>query len=141
MKTTKTFYLGAALAAFVLGTFAVMYPSSSGAQELRLRGDLVAGDGVASGSGKFERRGLSCLSPNGTRCKFSVEVEDFSTDGNFNVFAGSFNMGQISVASGVGDLNLDTDLGATIFNLTSPTTVQVRDGTTVLVSGNIVTKP
>lgn len=99
---------------------------------MRLRGDLVAGDGVASGSGNLERRGPTCLRPNGTRCKFSVEVQDFAAVGTFDVFAGSTNMGTITVAPNaagvnVGDLDLDTDDSDTIPNLTSGTVVQVRD--------------
>lgn len=42
-KTSKTFYLGAALAAFALGTFVAMYPASADSQRERLRTDLEGG--------------------------------------------------------------------------------------------------
>lgn len=115
MKTSKTFLLGAVLAAFALGTFAPVHPTSAGSQDVKLKTDLdpVAGD--ASGNAKWEKRGTgSCTPLEADRCKTSIEGEDFNPNTAVTI---TINCTPVQTflrttdENGFFDLNLDTDRG------------------------------
>jgi len=84
-------------------------PQDEGAATLS-RGSLLNGalqstpaDPLASGNAKWERRA--------DRMKFSTEVEDVRTSGAHEVRINGKRIGDVRVANGIGDLNLDSRNG------------------------------
>lgn len=93
-----------------------------GGSQVRLQARLAGAGTPASGKARFEARG--------SRMKLSVEVEDFigapgvaSVDINGTVYTLQIN------AAGFGDLNLDTENGQSVPNLSGGGTVVVTLGT------------
>lgn len=104
---------------------------------LRLEGDLNAAASLTSGDAKFEHRS--------DRTRFSAEVEDTSIAcGELHVFhvASSTTALGAMTADGVGvcDLNLDTRDGDSVPGMSASDIIEVRQGTTVVVSGSLMPK-
>lgn len=88
------------------------------------RGSLLNGallstsaDPLASGNAKWERRA--------DRMKFSAEVEDVRTSGAHEVRINGKRAGDVRVAGGIGDLNLDTRSGHRVPEMRSGDLVEV----------------
>ena len=118
--TGKELLLGCCLAmAFVAG---LQQPGQcGGGNRLRLEARLSGEGTPASGKAKFEARG--------TRLRLSVEVEDFITAPGVAVIdvAGHTYTVNLS-AAGFGDLNLDTENGQAVPDLSGGGTVVVTSG-------------
>lgn len=145
MKTSKTFYLGTALAALALGTFVAMYPSAAGAQDMKLKTDLEGGGTMASGNAKWEKRGTGTCNPlTAERCKFSVEGEDFVDGEMVTITSSSPTCVPTALTAQAGtdgatrfDLNLDTDLGNTVGDCVDGDTITVTGPNSGMIVGTL----
>jgi hypothetical protein len=127
----------AAMAAVSIGITVASSVAMAGSTTEKLEGELISSDGIASGTGKWERRGGTSCNQRRVRCKLSVEVEDFPKDGSFAVTACGANIGNIAVVNGFGDLNLDTGLRDIVPNCSAGNSVTVGD----VLSGTLQIKP
>ncbi|MFQ5804251.1 MAG: hypothetical protein ACE5JQ_15280 [Candidatus Methylomirabilales bacterium] len=125
-------WMVSALPIAVVLTLAAGTISPAWAQEVRLEAELIAtnADPLASGKAKFESRA--------DRTRFSTEAQDVSTDrmGLVTVTrpgVGIIQSNNITIAGGVGDLNLDTRDGDIVVAMQTGDTVQVFDS-----AGNLI---
>ena len=121
-------WLSVAALLLVLTVPQLQLVEAGGGPETKLEGRL-SGTSLASGKAKFEERA--------DRVRFSVQVEDMSSDGNFTVAVNGAEVSTITVAGGLGDLNLDTRDGESVPSLKAGDDVEVSSGGVVILFGDL----
>ena len=118
-----------AMGVVVAGSAAPVIAADETRLKTRLTGPDIGGL-VPSGAAEFRKRGINK--------RFTTEVEDVNLTGSLRVCVNGMDLGTISLASGFGDLNLDTRDGQTVPGMSSGNVVTVRSGGTDCSTGTAI---